>query len=395
MSASALLEEANAAGVTVSLEDGELAYHSEGIVSVRSWMNKLAPHEQEIVDHLSGVSTDEKPNPVRKYTFAQLAEKFPELHPPIIDGLLREGETANIIAPPKFGKSWLVYLIALSVAFGLRLFGFTVTQGRVLIVDNELHEPTLHKRIRKVATQLGIDANEIDGRLDVWCLRGNLRSINRLMEEFEELEPGYYKTIICDAKYRFPTGGSENDNSSEAAFYNDVDRLAAMTRAAVILVHHSTKGSQSDKKIVDVGAGGGSQARAADCHAVLREHAEPDKAVLEAAVRSFPPVDPVVLRWEYPLWTVDHDADPALLKLPASTNEKAQERRDKDGKDLILKVLLDSPATARTLRTSTQISRERLERLLAVLESEGHITSKEVVVMGNKAREYSIVESQL
>jgi hypothetical protein len=48
-------------------------------------------------------------------TARQLAMEFPHLRPVVIDGLLRIGETANVIAPPKMGKSWLALQMALSV----------------------------------------------------------------------------------------------------------------------------------------------------------------------------------------------------------------------------------------------------------------------------------------
>ena len=37
------------------------------------------------------------------------------INPPLIHGLLREGETMNVIAAPKTGKSWLVLNLALAM----------------------------------------------------------------------------------------------------------------------------------------------------------------------------------------------------------------------------------------------------------------------------------------
>lgn len=48
----------------------------------------------------------------------QLLGRFPMLQPPVIHGLLRMGETMNIIAPPKAAKSWLASDMALAVATG-------------------------------------------------------------------------------------------------------------------------------------------------------------------------------------------------------------------------------------------------------------------------------------
>src|SRR5690606_3187645 len=136
--------------------------------------------------------------------------------------------------------------------------------------------------------------------------------------------------IILDAFYRFlPEGASENDNAQMAQLYNQLDRYAAETGAAIACIHHSSKGVQSFKRTTDVGAGAGAQSRAADCHLVLREHADDGCVVLDAAVRSFPPVDPRVLRWAFPLWHADDDADPSRLK---GLDPRADKQRDADTK---------------------------------------------------------------
>jgi len=65
----------------------------------------------------------------------QLFKNHPELRPPVITGLLRTGETMNIIAPPKYGKSWLVTDLAMAVATGRRwLDAFGTAPGNVLIL---------------------------------------------------------------------------------------------------------------------------------------------------------------------------------------------------------------------------------------------------------------------
>ena len=48
----------------------------------------------------------------------ELIQRHPKLRDPVIHGLLRRGETMNIIAPSKTGKSWLVNDLALAIATG-------------------------------------------------------------------------------------------------------------------------------------------------------------------------------------------------------------------------------------------------------------------------------------
>ena len=246
----------------------------------------------------------------------QLLTDYPELRPPIIHGLLRQGETMNIIAPPKTGKSWAVTDLALSVATGHPWLGkFPTTKGQVLILDNELHGETSAHRIPKVAEARGINLATIADMVYVENLRGSLRDLVSLGPYFKAIEPGRFNVIILDAFYRFlPRDTDENDNGSVAQLYNYLDRYAQALGCCFILIHHSTKGSQSGKAVTDVGAGAGSQSRATDSHLILRQHEQDGAVVLDAAVRSWKPVDPICLRWAFPVWVPDDSLDPLALR---------------------------------------------------------------------------------
>ena len=149
----------------------------------------------------------------------------------------------------------------------------------------------------------------------MWPVRGvnpDFGAIGRFLRK----QSTAYSLIAVDAKYRtLPPGKSENDNAFETELYNEIDRWAH----AKILVHHSSKGGQGEKRVTDVGSGAGAQSRAADCHLILREHAEEDAVVLEAAVRSFAPVEPLPLRWQWPLWHPDDGLDSRLLRARPAT----------------------------------------------------------------------------
>jgi hypothetical protein len=239
------------------------------------------------------------------------------LRPPVLHGLLREGETLNIIAPPKTGKSWLTYDLALCVVTGRRWLGtYLPVPGRVLILDNELHQETLCDRIPRVASAMGLEQSEWADALETITLRGRLKDIHRLAaDELGHITPGYYRMIVIDALYRvLPPDCEENSNSSMAAVYNTIDALAARLQCAIVLVHHSTKGSQAGKAVTDVGSGAGSISRAADTHFVLRAHEEQGAVVADGVTRSWAPIEPYCLRWEWPLWRRDDTLDPALLR---------------------------------------------------------------------------------
>jgi hypothetical protein len=263
-----------------------------------------------------------------------LLRAYTQLRAPIIQGLLRRGETMNIIAPPKTGKSWLVLGLAMAVATGRKWLGaFDTVASDVLIIDNELHLQTLAHRIPQVAEALCIGLDEIAETIHLHSLRGQLRDIFALCEYFDGIEPGRFGLIVLDAMYRFmPRDMDENDNGTMAGIYNHIDALADRLACSFVLIHHATKGNQSTKAVTDVGAGAGSQSRATDTHLVLRPHEEPGAVVLEAAVRSWPPVEPLALRWTFPIWSPAAELDPTRLRVekpkrskhPAAPPERAE-----------------------------------------------------------------------
>lgn len=264
----------------------------------------------------SGNSTSAPDDFPRPLSIEELIAKHPHLRDPVIHNLLRAGETMNIIAPSKTGKSWLVNDLAFAIASGTPwLETFDTEPGEVLIIDNELHPETSASRFTRIANARELDMGYVKKRVFVQNMRGRLQDLLRLGSYFDSLERGKYRVIILDAFYRFmPKDMDENDNGTMAGLYNYIDLYADKLRASFILIHHSTKGNQSNRAITDVGAGAGAQSRAADTHLILRNHQEPGVVVLDAAVRSWAPIEPICLKWDFPVWKPATGLDPTALK---------------------------------------------------------------------------------
>lgn len=326
------------------------------------------------------------PGQLRPLTVRELMTAHPTLRAPLISGVLRCGETMNVIAPPKTGKSWLVLALAMGVATGRRwLDTFDTVAGDVLIIDNELHAETLAHRIPQVAECLRIGMNEIAETVSVHSLRGQLRDIFSLGQYFESIEPGRYALIVLDAFYRFmPRDMNENDNGTMANIYNHVDALADRLGCSFVLIHHATKGNQSGKAVTDVGAGAGSQSRAADAHVVLRPHEERGAVVLGAAVRSWAPIEPMVLRWEFPLWRPAPELDPTRLRTERPGRTSRNTPGDVGDDEWTVEQFVErfissasSPISAADLRESVRgergLSWRRVMDLIEIAEARGII----------------------
>lgn len=302
-----------------------------------------------------------------------LLQEYPELRPEVIHGLLRQGETANFIASPKVGKSFLSMGLAWSIATGRDWLGFTVETGKVLIIDNELHGETLSHRMEVVADALQIPQADRD-RLSGAVLRGQNLSMDEIVDRVG-VEKGEYRLIVIDALYRtLPEGASENDNAAMMRLYNLIDAFADRTGAAVAVIHHSSKGDQSGKGLTDIGSGAGSISRAADVHAAIREHEEPGFCVLEAKTRSFKSPEPVSIQFQYPLWYAVPLAPE--VRRPGRVDKDRQQAEDSRASQSILDAVGDKGISQAELIRRTGFGVGRIKRLTSLLERDGRLAAK-------------------
>lgn len=316
-------------------------------------------------------------------TLAELAAKYPNRATPVVDGLVRRGETMNIIAAPKVGKTWFAHGLARCVALGKPFLGFPTIQGKVLICDAELHPPELRQRLEAV---LGSDADTTE--IMALPLRGEGLDLFGLADLlYEQAPPGRFATIVVDALYRFlPDGVSENDNSQITRLYNVLDKIARHTDAAIVVVHHSSKGDQSGKSVTDFGAGAGAISRAADTHIAIRPHEEDGLAVLQAVTRSFAQPDDRSIRWEYPHW----ERVPWVPKI-ATRKTAADERQrqlDREADDAIRRALGEEKLSISQLRGITNMGQDRVQRSLNRLGAQGRVAKNKRT--GKTCERYSL-----
>jgi len=234
---------------------------------------------------------------------SELIEQFPEMRPAIIENLLRRGETMNLVSGTKIGKSWLAIGLAICISTGRQwLSKFETTKGRVLHIDTELHPETLSNRIREVAEAMNVPTSEL-ADYKAFPVRGKGWSVNNLSDEISEHRPDI---VLIDALYRaVPRGQDENSNREMAEIYNAIDEAADHYEAGVILVHHTTKGSQAGKANTDIGSGAGAMSRAVDTHATLvrsEEEGQDEIMLFQASLRSWAPIDAIPMVRSHPLW---------------------------------------------------------------------------------------------
>lgn len=323
----------------------------------------------------------EKPPPKPKImSICNILQSHQQLKVPLVDGLIRIGETCNVIAAPKTGKSFLSLLIALSIAIGKDIFGFKTTQGKVLILDNELHPETLSSRIPMICEANDIDIETVQDNVDVDCLRGRLIDIRGLSRYLDQIDPNKYSLIILDALYRFmPSGASENDNGFMTEMYNILDNQAKRLNCAFMLIHHTSKGSQAGKATTDKGSGAGAQSRAADCHIALTPHEEDDAIILNAVCRSFPPPKAFCIRYNFPAFELATDLDPTKERQPYRSNSKRETKEKKPALkplDFVQDYISEEPQERELIIANAiegDISRNKAEGMIKSALAKGYI----------------------
>ena len=286
----------------------------------------------------------------------------------VIEGILRIGEVANIIAATKVGKSWFALGLAIAVATGRSWMGLKTLKGNVLLIDNELRPKTLKHRIATVMNAMGIEPSADHARLEVISLRGQFADIESLELELRKYKLDEFVLIILDAKYRAFGPLDENSNTDQTLFHNAVDKIAGDLNSAFMMVHHASKGDQGGKSTTDVGSGGGSQSRAVDSHLIIRPHSDDRYAVLDGAVRSFPPMQSQTLQFQFPLWYPAASVEPNLkaVKTPGDSRMESKDRQALGEIAEIIRQDLGKPKTAYDLRNKFGCGADRINRLIRV-----------------------------
>lgn len=197
-------------------------------------------------------------------------DNLPELSPPLIDGVLRQGHKMLIAGPSKAGKSYALIELCTAIAEGVKWFGFQCTQGKVLYVNLELDRASCLHRFKDVYTALKLPPKSI-GNIDIWNLRGKSVPMDKLAPKLiRRANKKNYIAIVIDPIYKIITG-DENSADQMAHFCNQFDKVCTELNCSVIYCHHHSKGFQGGKRSMDRASGSGVFARDPDALLDLTE----------------------------------------------------------------------------------------------------------------------------
>jgi RecA-family ATPase len=205
---------------------------------------------------------------------------LPELAPPLINGILRQGHKMLLAGPSKAGKSYLLIELCCAIAEGQRWIQWQCAQGRVLYVNLELDRASCLHRFKEVYEKLGLKPQHLHN-IDIWNLRGKALPMDKLAPKMirRALKKSYVAVII-DPIYKVITG-DENSADQMARFCNQFDLVCHELGASVIYCHHHSKGQQGQKRSMDRASGSGVFARDPDALLDLLELEMNDQLIQE------------------------------------------------------------------------------------------------------------------
>ena len=168
-------------------------------------------------------------------------DNMPELSPPLIDHVLRQGHKMLIAGPSKAGKSFLQIEMCIAIAEGRKWLTWQCAQGRVMYVNLELDRPSCLHRFKDVYNAMGIPAKNLQN-IDIWNLRGNSIPMDKLAPKLiRRAAKKDYIAIVIDPIYKVITG-DENSADQMANFCNQFDKVCNELGCAVIYCHPSQQG---------------------------------------------------------------------------------------------------------------------------------------------------------
>lgn len=205
---------------------------------------------------------------------------LPELSPPLINGVLRQGHKMLIAGPSKAGKSYALIELCAAIAEGREWLGWQVAQGRVLYVNLELDKASCEHRFVDIYKALGWKPDNLRN-IDIWNLRGKSVPMDKLAPKLiRRAAKRKYIAIIIDPIYKVITG-DENSADQMAHFCNQFDKVCTELGCAVIYCHHHSKGAQGSKRSMDRASGSGVFARDPDALLDLIELELPEALLKE------------------------------------------------------------------------------------------------------------------
>lgn len=239
---------------------------------------------------------------------AQWLKEADEPPRPLINELIERGSCVAIVGPAKSAKTWLEIETAVCIATGREWFGRTTTQQIVYVANIEVSSRQYKKRLRSICKRLGIDGDELKGKLYIDNLRGEKASFEMCLARAKAIGA---QVVIIDPFYQVFKGSEKDDAQCQEAI-EEMKRFLKLG-ITLIMVFHAPKGLSGDRQTVDMISGSSVLVRFPENVVAILPHAtDKDARVIDCSVlRDYAPPDPFSVKFD----------DGALVLAPDITTE--------------------------------------------------------------------------
>ena len=173
----------------------------------------------------------------------------------IVKDLIPTG-VGGIIAPPKFGKSWLCLDLCIAVATGTPFLGFETMQNEVMYLALEDGKKRLDRRSKIVAAE---DRKVLQRKLH-FCLKAPTldNGLLNLIDNTLKVHPKV-KLIVIDTlqKVRGEMRRGESVYQYDYREISDIHNFAIDRDLAIVLVHHTKKGIDDSDPLANASGSNG------------------------------------------------------------------------------------------------------------------------------------------
>ncbi len=240
---------------------------------------------------------------------------------PVIKELFDSGDKVPIIGSSKSRKTFFSLQLAIALSAGTETFiTFTIAKRcRVLFINLEIKAANFHRRLYRMARNVGIDAAALTGWLFVINGRGKRITPSFILRMVAQVGAD---VVIIDPLYKL-LSGDENSAQDMKPILSAFDSICEESGAAVIYIHHNAKGRAGDRDARDRGAGSGVLARDFDAAIYLTEHElGEDLLVLRTLARNYAPIPPSSICWEEGRFV---PSNAAPIELTSATSRKTSQ----------------------------------------------------------------------
>jgi len=203
------------------------------------------------------------------FTIIHPCSVFEKTLPPPVYVLpsLRPRTVGLIVAQEGVGKSFLALEIALAKATAFDLTGIGITgPSRVIYFSKEDPPEIIEERLQSIASFLPPEVRELSDGLEIVSLYGKQATLTTEKSVVNEklirqiIKAGYGKDLLIFDTLRKLHDLEENSSGEMKVLLEIFDRIALETGAAVLLIHHTNKSSNTNKQQGDQSSARGSNA---------------------------------------------------------------------------------------------------------------------------------------